>query len=441
MLKRAMDVFYASVDTAMQVTKGTAEADTASWQITLTTAAVASFYNLIGARRRAEEATSSSERARYLIQHAWGMVSLPALKTISLQASKLLKGASVADRIEVAGVPCFVLSREPAPELAAAIRRYHCKFGQKGTMNKLSTIDEQQEETAPAPCASNKKPFARANTRYRQRDIILHLTGGGFFAHIIASDLPFLLDWSASTGACVICPEYSLLPENTFPDALLDVEAVYRALQSHEGVQALGFEPNRIILTGESAGGNLAAALCVKLCMDTAGIPTCLSNNPAVGEASGNGSAKSESCLPCALVLSCPVLNLSMEMSYSRVVGNNDPVLPHGLISAISDAYGAGVNKRDPLVSPYFAADSVLEHFPPTLFFASSNDPLLDDSVALNQRLRSLGVESDLRAAQNLPHAYLGLGTAGFPEAQEVQRQLIDWLNFQLHRGESERNN
>ena len=434
-----MDVFYASVDTAMQVTKGTAEADTASWQITLTAAAVASFYNITGARKRAEEATSSSERARYLIQHAWGMVSLPALKTISLQASKLLKGASVADRIEVAGVPCFVLSRDPAPELAAAIRRYHCKSGQKGTMNKLSTIDEQ-EETAPAPCTANKKPFARSNTRYRQRDIILHLTGGGFFAHIIASDLPFLLDWSASTGACVICPEYSLLPEHTFPDALLEVEAVYRALQSHEGVHALGFEPNRIILTGESAGGNLAAALCVKLGMDATGIPSCLS--PNLGEGSGQEPSiiapKAESCLPCALVLSCPVLNLSMEMSYSRVVGSDDPVLPHGLISAISNAYGAGIDKRDPLVSPYFAADSVLERFPPTQFFASSIDPLLDDAVALNQRLRSLGVESYLRAAQNLPHAYLGLGTAGFPEAQEVQRQLIDWLNYQLHRDDAE---
>ncbi len=436
MLKRAMDVFYASVDTAMQVTKGTAEADTASWQITLTTAAVASFYNLIGARRRAEEATSSSERARYLIQHAWGMVSLPALKTISLQASKFLKGASVADRIEVAGVPCFVLSRDPAPELAAAIRRYHCKSGQKGTMNKLSTIDEQ-EETTPAPYTANKKPFARSNTRYRQRDIILHLTGGGFFAHIIASDLPFLLDWSASTGACVICPEYSLLPEHTFPDALLEVEAVYRALQSHEGVHALGFEPNRIILTGESAGGNLAAALCVKLCMDATGIPICLST-PTPGAGTSSNNPNSESCLPCALVLSCPVLNLTMETSYSRVVGSNDPVLPHGLISAICNAYGAGINKTDPLVSPYFAADSVLERFPPTLFFASSNDPLLDDAVALNQRLRSLGVESYLRAAQNLPHAYLGLGTAGFPEAQEVQRQLIDWLNFQLHRDDAE---
>ena len=437
-----MDVFYASVGTAMQVTKSPIESDPTTWQMTVATAAVASFYTIIGARHRAEAATSSSESARKLIHHAWGMVSLPALKNISLQASKLLKGAAVADRMEIANVPCFVLSVQPAPELAAATKRFHRKHGNKNTVHTLSTISEEKEEHHQGS-SFGSKPFANSSARYRQRDVILHLTGGGFFAHIIASDLPFLMDWSSSTGAVVICPEYDLLPEHAFPDALLQVESVYKALHSDEGTHALGFEATRIVLTGESAGGNLAAALCTKLCMDKDGISTCLSDGDAASTGQSNASEQpSESVdtvpeLPCALVLFCPVLNLSLELSYSRVIGNQDPVLPSGLISAISDAYirdGHGYSKRDPLVSPFFATDAVLARFPSTLFFASSHDPLLDDAVVLNQRLRSLGVESDLRVAHNLPHAYLGLGTAGFPEAREVQRQLIEWLNFQLTR-------
>jgi hypothetical protein len=92
------------------------------------------------------------------------------------------------------------------------------------------------------------------------------LTGGGFFAHTIASDLPYLLDWSASTGAVVICPEYALLPEHTFPVALEQITNVYLALvDGYYAVIDLGFEVNHIVVTGESAGGNLAAALCVKL--------------------------------------------------------------------------------------------------------------------------------------------------------------------------------
>jgi acetyl esterase/lipase len=443
-----MDVFYASVGAAIRVTDATP-----NWQTTLATAAAASFYSLTGASRQASQETSSSS-ARDLIQSAWGMVSLPAIKNLSLQASRILKGAAVADRIEIMGVSCFVLSREPAPEMAAAIKRFHRQQGRKNALNTtLSTIDEGTEHNPDS--VRSIKPFARTWGHYRQRDVIFHLTGGGFFAHIIASDLPYLLDWSASTGGVVICPEYALLPEHKFPDALLQVEAVYRALRRGEAVSALGFEVNRIVVTGESAGGNLAAALCVKICMDNNTSPlddTVPSGNeltetppgPDEEESATQGAHSLEERdvtpllpLPDALMLSCAVLNLSLELSYSRVVGTGDPVLPSGLISAISDAYlpiGDGVDKKDPLASPFFALDAVLCQFPPTLLFASSHDPLLDDSVVFNQRLRSLGVESELRAAQNLPHAYLGLGTAGFPEAQQVQQECQEWLKFQFSR-------
>jgi hypothetical protein len=47
-------------------------------------------------------------------------------------------------------------------------------------------------------------------------------------------------------------------------------------------------------------------------------------------------------------------------------------------------------------------------------------------------------VDSDLIAAHNLPHAYLGLGTAGFPEALQVQEQCVNWLAFQFTRDGNE---
>ena len=457
-----MDVFYASVGTAMDLT-GTGElgseqeSDAANWQLTLVTAAAASFYSVTGARDKAAAVTSSSASASSLIHNAWGMVSLPAVKNLSLQASRLLKGAAVADRIEICGVHCFVLSSDPAPELAAAIKRNRRLHQRRKPIATLSTIDEQEEHT-PATRRSSSKPFVRSsNRRYRQRDVIFHLTGGGFFAHIHTTDLPYLLDWSAATGAVVICPEYALLPEHTFPVALRQVEKVYQALVSDEAVSVLGFETNRIVVTGESAGGNLAASLCVMLCMNRAGTPTShlpevVVEGRPVQASTNNKDAGGELCsaleastspvrLPDALMLSCPVLNLSLEMSHSRVVGTDDPVLPSGLISAISDAYlpkRLGISKKDPLASPFYASDAILRQFPPTLLFASSVDPLLDDSVVFNQRLRGHGVDSDLIAAHNLPHAYLGLGTAGFPEALQVQEQCVNWLAFQLTRDGNE---
>ena len=75
------------------------------------------------------------------------------------------------------------------------------------------------------------------------------------------------MDWSAFTGAVVICPEYALLPEHTFPVALDQIVNVYSALVDGNAVTDLGFEVNRVVVSGESSGGNLAAALCVKLGM------------------------------------------------------------------------------------------------------------------------------------------------------------------------------
>jgi acetyl esterase/lipase len=442
MIKRAMEVFYASVGTAIDITGQDSTEnpnENAMWQVPLVTAAMASFYSVTGARGRVVEVTSSSRSAQRLIKEAWGMVSLPSVKNLSLQASRLLKGAAVADRIEICGVPCFILSREPAPELAAAIKRNRRMHRCRKPIATLSTIDEQ-EELSPSTHNTNccRRPFARSSsTRYRQRDVIFHLTGGGFFAHIIASDLPYLLDWSAMTGAVVICPEYALLPEHTFPFALNQIERVYQALVSDEAVPALGFETNTIVVTGESAGGNLAAALCVKI--GTAAAAAAVVDDDGVLVSSRNppveAAATERIRMPGALMLSCPVLNLSLELSLSRVAGTNDPVLPSGLLTAISDAYlppELGISKREPLASPLFASDQILNRFPPTLLFASSQDPLLDDSVVFNQRLRSVGVDSSLFAANNMPHAYLGLGTAGFPEAQQVQQLCVSWLNQQL---------
>lgn len=137
------------------------------------------------------------------------MVSLPALKNLMLQASKLVKGAAVADRIYICSVPCFILSKDPAPELASLLK---CKTKRKrrdsvSNLSQLSTIAETEIQSHAEDANFDRKSFVGSKGKYRQRDIILHLTGGGFFAHTIASDLPYLLDWSSSTGAVVICPE------------------------------------------------------------------------------------------------------------------------------------------------------------------------------------------------------------------------------------------
>lgn len=418
MVKRCMDLLYASVGTAVEVTN-----DHKDWQIPLA-AMAATYYSFVGPNRKAHEAVSSAA-AQSLIQNTWGMVSLPAIKLLSLKASRLLKGAALAERININGVPCFILSKDPCPDIIASLKRHERQERRRSSVSRLSTIDER-EGAYPR--------HRRTSLSFTKRNVLLHLTGGGFFSHIIATDLPYLLDWSAKTGAIIICPEYALLPEAPFPTALNQVIEVYSSLLSGLATSLLGFEVDRVIVTGESAGGNLAAALCVNLSLERNNDVECIM---AEGEAkcrsadfeTERSDQLSTLRLPDALMLSCPALNMSLDVSHSRVVGIEDPVLPAGLIAAISDGYlPGGVNKKDPLASPLFAPDEALQHFPPTLLFASSDDPLLDDSIDFNKRLRCLGVESELKATHHVPHAFWGLGTAGFPEAVQVQIECEEFL-------------
>ena len=78
MLKRAMDVFYASVGTAMDTID---EPTTSSWQLPLVTAAVASFYSLTGASKKALQTVNSpaASQRRELIQNAWYVLPIEML--------------------------------------------------------------------------------------------------------------------------------------------------------------------------------------------------------------------------------------------------------------------------------------------------------------------------------------------------------------------------
>lgn len=393
-----MDLFYASIGKAIELTRGQQENQDSSvdtdpkssglWTYVVASLA-ASYYNVIGPSRKSAQVIRNASDAKSVIQNAWGVVSLPAVKKASLEATRILKGASIADRIEIDGVFCFVLSKEPCPALASALRRYRRQQQREDV--RLGTIHEQ---ISFGHMSVNVSGFMR-------RNVIFHLTGGGWYAHTIAGDLPYLLDWSAATNSVVIIPEYALLPQHKFPDAVAQVTQIYRALRCGQAATLLGFQANKIIVSGESAGGNLAAALCLTIIMDrdqsdcvqltpSRSMDRFADQNESFEEDDEGNSLQDvpglddDVPLPDALMMCCPALNLSLDSSPSRLVGAADPVLPSGLITAISNSYlppNGDFPKNYPIASPYFASDDSLSQFPPTLIFTSSEDPFLDDSV------------------------------------------------------------
>ena len=129
LIKRTMDLLYASVGAALEMTKGRSTDDSTEkkpasriW-MPIATAAAATYYNVLGPSKKSAQIVSSSSQD--FVKNAWGVVSLPAVKNLSLQASRILKGAAIADRIEIAGVPCVVLSSALCPRKSF---HAHCFF-------------------------------------------------------------------------------------------------------------------------------------------------------------------------------------------------------------------------------------------------------------------------------------------------------------------------
>jgi len=83
----------------------------------------------------------------------------------------------------------------------------------------------------------------------------------------------------------------------------------------------------------------------------------------------------------------------------------------------------------DPIQSPVFAPDEVLQRLPPTSIQVGGYDPLLDDSVDFNTRIRRLGIPGELRIYRSLPHTFVSFPHWHLmPEVQEAMRQAEQWL-------------
>jgi acetyl esterase/lipase len=89
------------------------------------------------------------------------------------------------------------------------------------------------------------------------RGVILHIHGGGFALGSATSSVGFASDLARKAGMSAITVDYRLAPEHPYPAALEDVTAAYEALLEREGSGA------QIVLSGESAGGNLALELLI----------------------------------------------------------------------------------------------------------------------------------------------------------------------------------
>lgn len=226
-------------------------------------------------------------------------------------------------------------------------------------------VGRVEDETGGVPAVRLDPPGAGDG-------VLVYLHGGGYGGGSARSHSEMAARLARAAGVRAVLPEYRLAPEHSFPAALDDALAAYRAV-----LEEMGGDSRSIVVAGDSAGGGLAVALCVAL--RDAGEP-----------------------LPRALALLSPWLDLTCTSPSWDARFKDDPVLDHSLREA-AERYLEGADPRDPLCSPLFADHTGL---PPTLVLVGTHEILYDDAVTFAELAAQAGVKVELEIGHELVHVW-----------------------------------
>lgn len=219
------------------------------------------------------------------------------------------------------------------------------------------------------------------------RGHVLQLHGGGFRIGRPEFEGPFAEALAARCGVEVAVPQYRLAPEAPFPAGLADALAALEALAA----QADGAP---LLVSGDSAGGGLAAALALL-------------------------SAAGRAPKLAGVVLLSPWLDLTVSAPSYAANAASDPLFGTQSAALAAQLYLQGCDPRHPLASPLFADDALLARFPPALVSVGTGEVLLGDAVGFHRRLEAAGADSLLVAVPGMDHVAVVRG-AGLPGAAET---------------------
>ena len=210
-------------------------------------------------------------------------------------------------------------------------------------------------------------------TPHRTDKVIMYCHGGGYtcgglgYARILAAKMALQM------GIEVVTFEYRLAPEHPYPAAIEDGMKVWNYLM-HKGYGA-----GNVILSGDSAGGNLALEICINL-------------------------KKEDRRLPRPMVLYSPLADMRATLPSYKLYEDKDPLLTYNYVASVRAAYaGKDANYELPQYSPLLAD---LSGFPPTLIQVGSNEILRSDSEILAKNMTKAGSYAKLEVYQGGFHVF-----------------------------------
>ena len=206
---------------------------------------------------------------------------------------------------------------------------------------------------------------------------LLYLHGGGWVVGSPDTHDRLARELAAAIGVRVIVPAYALAPEHPYPRGLDDCVDAARWVGAHGG--EVGIDRDRVLIGGDSAGGNLSAATLLRL------------------RTEGGPAFRGAIYIYGAFVM-------DVETPSRRAWGDRDLILSIKVMDWFKRHYlGASGAESDPHVSP-LRGD--LRGHPPAVLVVGTLDPLLSDSELFAAALEREGIPAELHTFEDGPHGF-----------------------------------
>lgn len=220
--------------------------------------------------------------------------------------------------------------------------------------------------------------------------ILYYIHGGGFTLGSSGIALPFVMELCHRLGLESFSPDYRLAPEHTFPTAPNDV------FQAYQGLLAMGYPSDHIIVCGESAGATLS--LDIPLMARMAGVQ-----------------------LPKAVVALSPLTDATCEHRGEVQKGLNSS-------DEVMRVYAPGVDLKNPLISPAYGD---LENYPPVFLSAGGTELLMEDALIFAYAAGKHGCDVRLHVGRGVGHTY-PLELWDYPEAMHAFEEISLFIRQQM---------